>query len=43
MPIMPEMPHRGFRQSGMGNDMSIYALEGYTKIKHVMVNWSTDG
>jgi acyl-CoA reductase-like NAD-dependent aldehyde dehydrogenase len=38
MPIAPEMPHGGFKQSGTGNDMSIYALEEYTEIKHVMVN-----
>ncbi len=38
MPIVPEMPHGGFKQSGIGKDMSIYALEEYTEIKHVMVN-----
>jgi betaine-aldehyde dehydrogenase/aminobutyraldehyde dehydrogenase len=38
MPIVPEMPHGGFKQSGNGNDMSIYSLEEYTEIKHVMVN-----
>ena len=32
-----EMPHGGFKQSGYGKDMSIYALEDYTEIKHVMV------
>ncbi|MBF6260029.1 aldehyde dehydrogenase family protein, partial [Nocardia farcinica] len=31
-----EMPHGGFKQSGYGKDMSIYALEEYTRIKHVM-------
>jgi acyl-CoA reductase-like NAD-dependent aldehyde dehydrogenase len=31
-----EMPHGGFKQSGYGNDMSAYALEDYTVIKHVM-------
>jgi 1-pyrroline dehydrogenase len=31
-----EMPHGGFRQSGYGKDMSAYALEDYTVIKHVM-------
>jgi acyl-CoA reductase-like NAD-dependent aldehyde dehydrogenase len=30
------MPHGGFKQSGYGNDMSAYALEDYTVIKHVM-------
>ena len=38
MPVVPEMPHGGFKQSGNGNDMSIYSLEEYTEIKHVMVN-----
>ena len=33
-----EMPHGGFKQSGYGKDMSTYALEDYTEIKHVMVN-----
>jgi betaine-aldehyde dehydrogenase/aminobutyraldehyde dehydrogenase len=37
MPIVSEMPHGGFKQSGHGNDMSIYSLEEYTEIKHVMV------
>jgi acyl-CoA reductase-like NAD-dependent aldehyde dehydrogenase len=32
------MPHGGFKQSGYGKDMSIYALEDYTEVKHVMVN-----
>jgi len=38
MPIVAEMPHGGFKQSGHGKDMSIYALEEYTEIKHVMVS-----
>jgi betaine-aldehyde dehydrogenase len=33
-----EMPHGGYKQSGYGKDMSMYALEDYTQIKHVMVN-----
>jgi aminobutyraldehyde dehydrogenase len=32
-----EMPHGGFRRSGYGKDMSIYALEDYTVVRHVMV------
>jgi betaine-aldehyde dehydrogenase len=36
MPLTSEMPHGGFKQSGFGKDMSIYALEDYTQIKHVM-------
>ena len=38
LPVTSEMPHGGFKQSGQGNDMSIYSLEEYTEIKHVMVN-----
>jgi aminobutyraldehyde dehydrogenase len=38
LPVVPEMPHGGFKQSGHGNDMSIYSLEEYTEIKHVMIN-----
>jgi len=36
--IASEMPHGGYKQSGYGKDMSMYALEDYTNIKHVMVN-----
>ncbi|CAN7336482.1 gamma-aminobutyraldehyde dehydrogenase [Rhizobium sp. LjRoot98] len=33
-----EMPHGGIKQSGYGKDMSIYALEDYTAVRHVMIN-----
>ncbi len=36
IPIVAEMPHGGFKMSGYGKDLSIYALEDYTRIKHVM-------
>lgn len=36
LPICSEMPHGGFKQSGIGKDMSYYALEEYTIVKHVM-------
>jgi aminobutyraldehyde dehydrogenase len=32
-----EMPHGGFKRSGYGKDMSIYALEDYTVVRHLMV------
>jgi aminobutyraldehyde dehydrogenase len=32
-----EMPHGGIKQSGYGKDMSLYALEDYTAVRHVMV------
>ena len=36
MPLVSEMPHGGFKQSGYGKDLSMYALEDYTIVKHVM-------
>jgi betaine-aldehyde dehydrogenase/aminobutyraldehyde dehydrogenase len=36
--LMSEMPHGGFKQSGHGKDLSIYALEAYTEAKHVLVS-----
>jgi aminobutyraldehyde dehydrogenase len=32
-----EMPHGGFKRSGYGKDLSVYALEDYTVVRHVMV------
>ncbi len=32
-----EMPHGGLKQSGYGKDLSIYALEDYTAVRHVMI------
>ncbi|MGZ4676902.1 MAG: gamma-aminobutyraldehyde dehydrogenase [Acidimicrobiia bacterium] len=37
IPIVSEMPHGGFKQSGYGKDMSIFAIEHYTELKHVMI------
>ena len=37
IPIVSEMPHGGFKHSGYGKDMSMYAVEHYTEVKHVMV------
>ncbi len=34
------MPHGGFKQSGYGKDLSMYALEDCTEVKHVMVSLS---
>ncbi len=36
IPLVSEMPHGGFKQSGYGKDLSAYSLEDYTQIKHVM-------
>ena len=32
-----EMPHGGMKQSGYGKDMSVYAIEDYTAVRHVMI------
>jgi betaine-aldehyde dehydrogenase len=37
LPIASEQPHGGFKQSGIGKDMSYYAMEEYTVVKHVML------
>jgi 1-pyrroline dehydrogenase len=36
IPLVSEMPHGGFKQSGYGKDLSSYSLDDYTQIKHVM-------
>jgi betaine-aldehyde dehydrogenase len=36
IPLVAEMPHGGFKRSGYGKDLSLYGLEDYTRIKHVM-------
>ena len=36
IPIISEMPHGGYKQSGAGKDMSQYSLDEYTNVKHVM-------
>jgi betaine-aldehyde dehydrogenase len=38
IPIVAEMPHGGYKQSGYGKDLSMYSLEDYTEVKHVMIN-----
>ena len=38
IPIVAEMPHGGFKHSGHGKDLSMYSLEDYTRVKHVMTN-----
>jgi aminobutyraldehyde dehydrogenase len=35
--LVNEMPHGGLKQSGYGKDMSHYALEDYTAVRHVMI------
>jgi betaine-aldehyde dehydrogenase len=36
IPLVAEMPHGGFKHSGYGKDLSMYGLEDYTRLKHVM-------
>jgi 1-pyrroline dehydrogenase len=36
IPLVSEMPHGGYKQSGYGKDLSSYSLEDYTNVKHVM-------
>jgi len=38
-----EMPHGGFKRSGYGKDLSHYAFEDYTAVRHVMVKLWTPG
>jgi betaine-aldehyde dehydrogenase len=38
IPLVSEMPHGGFKESGYGKDLSSYSLEDYTVVKHVMAS-----
>lgn len=38
LPFLSEMPHGGFKESGYGKDLSTYAIEDYTRVKHAMLN-----
>src|SRR5215218_6933251 len=40
IPLVAEMPHGGYKQSGYGKDLSMYSLEDYTNVKHVMASLS---
>ena len=40
IPLASEMPHGGYGHSGYGKDLSMYALEDYTQVKHVMASLS---
>ena len=40
LPFLSEMPHGGFKESGYGKDLSVYALEDYTRVKHAMVKFA---
>jgi betaine-aldehyde dehydrogenase len=40
IPLASEMPHGGYGQSGYGKDLSMYSLEDYMQVKHVMASLS---
>ena len=40
IPIVAEMPHGGFKHSGYGKDLSLYGMEDYTRVKHVMSKYA---
>ncbi len=35
--LVSEMPHGGMKKSGYGKDMSMYAIEDYSSVRHIMV------
>jgi aminobutyraldehyde dehydrogenase len=37
--LVSEMPHGGMKMSGYGKDMSMYGLEDYSVVRHVMMNF----
>lgn len=41
IPMASEMPHGGYKASGIGKDMSAYSFEEYTNIKHVLMSHDT--
>ena len=43
LPFLSEMPHGGFKESGYGKDLSVYALDDYTRIKHAMIKLDLPG
>jgi betaine-aldehyde dehydrogenase len=43
IPLVGEMPHGGFKHSGYGKDLSMYGLEDYTRVKHVMLYHGFEG
>jgi hypothetical protein len=38
IPLVAEMPQGGYKRSGYGKEMSLYSLEEYTQVKHVMAS-----
>lgn len=42
LPLVSEMPHGGYKQSGFGKDMSLYTFDDYTDVKHVYIDLTGD-
>ena len=42
LPLVSEMPHGGYKQSGFGKDLSLHSVEDYTQLKHVYVDLTED-
>jgi len=42
LPLTSEMPHGGYKESGVGKDMSMYSFNDYTQVKHVMIELSNE-
>ncbi len=40
LPLVSEMPHGGYKQSGWGRDLSLYSIEDFTNLKHVYIDLS---
>jgi betaine-aldehyde dehydrogenase len=38
LPLVSEMPHGGYKQSGSGRDLSLYSIEDFTNLKHVYID-----
>jgi len=38
LPLVSEMPHGGYKQSGAGRDLSLYSIEEFTNLKHVYID-----
>jgi len=38
LPLVSEMPHGGYKQSGWGRDLSLYSIEEFTNLKHVYID-----
>jgi len=38
LPLVSEMPHGGYKQSGWGRDLSLYSLEEFTNLKHIYID-----